>query len=43
MQYQKTFIKEIKSLLSYFVEFQDDVIILSKECLEDCTINKPNQ
>ena len=33
----------MKSLLSYFVEFQDNSTILSKEYLKDCAIVGPNQ
>ena len=43
MEYQKTFLEEIKSLLLYFVEFEEDNKILSKEYLSDCAIGDLDQ
>ena len=43
VEYRETFLKEIKSLIPYFVEFQDDSTILPKEYLEDCVIGEPNR
>ena len=33
----------MKSLLSYFIEFQDNCTILYKENLKEYKMNKPNQ
>ena len=43
MEYRETFLKEMKSLLPYFVEFQDDGIILPKEYPKDCAIGVSNR
>ena len=42
VEYWKTFLKEIKSLLSYFVEFQDDGIILPKKYPKDYAVGRLN-
>ena len=41
--YRETFLEEMKSLLPYFVEFQDDGTILPKEYPEDCAVGGPNR
>lgn len=43
VEYRKTFLKEIKLLLSYFIEFQDDSTFLPKEYPKNFTVNGPNQ
>ena len=43
MKYQETFLEEMKSLLPYFVEFQDDGIILPQEYPENYAVGGPNQ
>ena len=43
VEYWKTFLEEMKSLLSYFVQFQDDGTILPKEYPEDCAVGGPNR
>ena len=43
MKYRKPFLEQIKSLLPYFVEFQDDGIILPKEYSKNCAVGRPNQ
>ena len=42
VEYRKTFLEEIKSLLPYFVEFQNDGIILPKKYPENCAVGGPN-
>lgn len=34
---------EIKSLVSYFIEFQNNGTILPKEYLQDYAVDEPNQ
>ena len=43
MEYQETFLEEIKSLLPYFVEFEEDGKILPKEYLSHCIIGGLNR
>ena len=43
VQYKKTFLEEMKSLLSYFVEFSNDRSILPKIYLEYCAVGGPDQ
>ena len=38
LEYKKTFLSEIKSLLPYFVRFSDDESILPKVYPDDCAI-----
>lgn len=43
VEYQEIFLKQIKALLLYFVEFHEDSTILPKEYLEDYTVNSSDQ
>ena len=43
MEYRKTFLEEMKLLLPYFVEFQDNGTILLKEYPKNCAVGGPNQ
>ena len=43
VEYQKTFLEEMKSFLSYFVEFEEDDKILSKEYPSHCAVGGPDQ
>ena len=38
VEYWKIFLKEIKSLLPYFIKFEEDSRILPKEYLGDCVV-----
>ena len=42
VKYQKKFLREIKSLLPYFIEFKKDGTIISKEYLDDYIVEGPN-
>lgn len=42
VEYQEIFLKEMKSLLPYFVEFEKDGIILSTKYPDDCKVERPN-
>ena len=43
MEYWETFLEEMKSLLPYLVEFQDDNTILPKEYSKNCAVDGPNR
>lgn len=43
IKYQNFFLKKIKSLLPYFVEFKKNVKILSKKYSSDFAVEKSNQ
>lgn len=43
VEYQEIFLREIKSLLPYFVEFKEDGTILLKEYPDDCAVGSPNR
>lgn len=42
VEYKKKFLKNIKALFFYFIEFVKDGSILPKEYLEDCKIGGSN-
>ena len=42
MKYLKVLLEEMKLLLPYFVEFQDDGIIVYKKYPKDCIVGGPN-
>ena len=43
VEYRETFLDEIKALLPYFVEFNEDGSILPKVYPEDCAVGGPNK
>ena len=43
VKYQEIFLREIKSLLLYFVEFKEDSTILPKEYPDDCVVGSTNR
>ena len=43
MEYRETFLNEMKSLLSYFVEFFEDGTMVSKEYPDDCEVEGPDR
>lgn len=43
VEYRKTFVKEIKLFLPYFVEFSKKSSILPKEYPGDCGVGRPDQ
>lgn len=43
VKYRGIYLKEIKALLSYFVKFKKDSIILSKEYVENCAVEGLDQ
>ena len=43
VEYQETFLEEMKSLLPYFVEFEEDGKILPKEYPSDCAVGGPDR
>ncbi len=42
IEYQKTFLNEMKLLLPYFVEFFEDVTMVEKEYPDDCKVEEPD-
>lgn len=43
VEYRKTFLNEMKSLLPYFVEFFNNRSMLPKTYSENCVVNSPDQ
>lgn len=43
VEYRETFLEEMKSLLPYFVQFEEDGKILPKEYASDCAIEGPDR
>ena len=43
VEYREIFLREMKSLLPYFVEFKEDGTILPKEYPDDCAVGGPNR
>lgn len=43
MEYKNKFFKKIKELLSYFIEFNENKLILSKKYPKDCIIKELNE
>lgn len=43
VEYRETFLDEIKALLPYFVEFNEDGSIVPKVYPEDCAVGGPNK
>ena len=41
LEYREAFLDEMKALLSYFVEFDEDRSILPEEYSENCTVGGP--
>lgn len=42
VEYWEIFSEEMKALLSYFVKFKEDITILLKKYLDNCTIKGLN-
>ena len=43
IEYQETFLNEMKSLLPYFVEFLEDGTMVLKEYPDDCAVGGPDR
>lgn len=43
VEYRRIFLEEMKALLPYIVEFEEDGTILSKEYPDDCTVGGSGQ
>ncbi len=43
VEYRKSFLDEMKSLLPYLVEFSENGSMLPKEYLDDCIVGGPDQ
>lgn len=43
LEYKKTFLGKMKALLFYFVKFNKDRSILSKDYFKDYAVSRPNE
>ena len=43
IEYQETFLNEMKLLLPYFVEFFEDSTIVPREYPNDCVVGRPDR